>query len=89
MPSSTAVVGMNPGMMRGYSQGGDDYGNQSDLNLTVDQVKKYLRQMIGSPNLKVGGVKEKDVNTIVADIVTKKGNALVQRLGFNRHNGFV
>lgn len=93
---------VDPSMMRGYNQGGDDsgsdmiyghgpsdYGNQSDLNLTVDQVKKYLRQMIGNPNLKVGEVKEKDANTIVADIVTKKGNALVQRLGLNRHNGFV
>jgi hypothetical protein len=30
----------------------------------------------------VGDIKEKD-------IVTKQGNQLVQRLDFNRHNGFV
>jgi hypothetical protein len=33
--------------------------------------------------------KEKDADTIVADIVTKDNDALVQRLDFNRHNGFV
>ena len=74
--------GYGPGMMYGY-------GNQGNLNLTVDQVKQYLGQMIRNPNLKVGDVKEKDKDTIVADIVTKQGDALVQRLNFNRHNGFV
>jgi hypothetical protein len=78
--------GMGPGMM-GY--GGGYYGNQGNLNLTTDQVKNYLEQMIRNPNLKVGDVKEKDADTIVADIVTKDKDALVQRLEFNRHNGFV
>ncbi len=73
-----------PGMMYGYG-----YGSQGDLNLTVDQVKQYLGQMIRNPNLTVGDVKEKDADTIVAEIVTKQGNSLVQRLDFNRHNGFV
>lgn len=77
--------GMGPGMMYGW--GG--YGNQGNLNLTVDQVKSYLETMIRNPNLKVGDVKEKDADTIVAEIVTKQGDALVQRLEFNRHNGFV
>jgi len=77
--------GMGPGMMYGW--GG--YGNQGNLNLTVDQVKSYLETMIRNPNLKVGDVKEKDADTIVAEIVTKQGDALVQRLDFNRHNGFV
>ena len=45
--------------------------------------------MIRNPNLTVGDVKEKDADTITADIVTKQGNQLVQRLDFNRHNGFV
>ncbi len=45
--------------------------------------------MIRNPNLQVGDVKEKDADTIVAEVVTKQGNALVQRLDFNRHNGFV
>ncbi len=73
-----------PGMMYGYGP-----ANQGNLNLTVDQVKQYLGQMIRNPNLQVGEVKEKDADTIVAEIVTKQGNALVQRLDFNRHNGFV
>jgi len=76
--------GMGPGMMYGYG-----WGNQGNLNLTADQVKQYLGQMIRNPNLKVGDVKEKDADTIVAEIVTKEKEALVQRLDFNRHNGFV
>jgi len=76
--------GMGPGMMYGYGA-----ANQGNLNLTADQVKQYLGQMIRNPNLQVGDVKEKDDDTIVAEIVTKQGNALVQKLDFNRHNGFV
>ena len=76
--------GMGPGMMYGYG-----YANQGNLNLTADQVKQYLTQMIRNPNLTVGDVKEKDADTITAEIVTKQGNSLVQRLDFNRHNGFV
>jgi len=64
-------------------------GNEGDLNLSTDQGKRYLHQMIRNPNLTVGEVKEKDADTIVADIVTKQGNSLVQKLHFNRHNGFV
>jgi hypothetical protein len=77
--------GYGPGMMGGYG----NQGYQGNLNLSTDQVKQYLKQMIRNPNLKVGDVKEKDADTIVADIVTKDKNALVQRLDFNRHNGFV
>ncbi len=73
--------GMGPGMMYG--------GGYGDMNLNVDQVKNYLQTMIRNPNLKVGDVKEKDADTITADVVTKQGNELVQRLDFNRHNGFV
>jgi hypothetical protein len=76
--------GYGPGMMYGYGA-----GNQGDMKLTTDQVKQYLEQMIRNPNLKVGDVKEKDADTIVAEIVTKEKDALVQRLDFNRHNGFV
>lgn len=78
--------GYGPGMMYGYGPG---QANQSDLNLTADQVKQYLGQMIRNPNLKVGEVKEKDADTIVAEVITKDKDALVQRLQFNRHNGFV
>lgn len=76
--------GYGPGMMYGYGP-----ASQSDLKLTADQVKQYLGQMIRNPNLKVGEVKEKDADTIVAEVVTKDKDALVQRLQFNRHNGFV
>ena len=76
--------GMGPGMMYGYG-----YANEGNLNLTADQVKRYLEQMIRNPNLKVGDVKEKDADTVVAEIVTKQGNSPVQKLNFNRHNGFV
>jgi hypothetical protein len=78
--------GYGPGMM-GYGPG--YYGNQGDMKLTTDQVKNYLDQTMRNPNLKVGEVKEKDADTIVADIVTKDKDALVQRLDFNRHNGFI
>jgi hypothetical protein len=79
--------GYGPGMMGGYGPG--YYGNQGDMKLTTDQVKNYLQQMIRNPNLKVGDVKEKNADTIVAEIVTKDKDALVQRLDFNRHNGFI
>jgi hypothetical protein len=72
--------------MYGYGPG---QANQTDLNLTVDQVKQYLGQMIRNPNLKIVEVKEKDADTIVAEVITKDKDALVQRLQFNRHNGFV
>jgi hypothetical protein len=79
--------GYGPGMMGGYGPG--YYGNQGDMKLTTDQVKNYLTLTMRNPNLKVGDVKEKNADTIVADIVTKDKDALVQRLDFNRHNGFI
>lgn len=75
-----------PGMMYGYGAGP---GNEGNLNLSVDQVKSYFERMIRNPNLQVGDVKEKDADTIVAEIVTKQGNSLVQRVDVNRHNGFM
>jgi hypothetical protein len=83
--------GYGPGMMGGYGYHGyhGNQGYQGNLNLSTDQVKKYLEQTLRNPNLKVGEVKEKDADTIVADIVTKDKDALVQRLDFNRHNGFI
>jgi hypothetical protein len=72
--------------MMGYGQG--YYANQRDLKLSTDDVRNYLDRMIRNPNLKVGDVKEKNADTIVADIVTKQGGSLVQQLEFNRHTGF-
>ena len=90
--------GYGPGMMQGYGQGygpgmmgPGQYGRQANLNLSSDDVKNYLERWIavqGNPRLKVGDVKEKDANTIEADIVTKEGNALVQRFTVDRHTGF-
>jgi len=81
--------GYGPGMMGGYGSG--YYGRQANLNLSTDQVKTYLERMIavqGNPRLKVGDVKEKDADTITADIVTKDKDALVQRFAVDRHTGF-
>lgn len=80
--------GYGPGMM-GY--GPRYYGAAGDLKLSTDQVKNYLDHMIavqGNPRLKVGDVKEKDADTITADIVTKDKDALVQRFAVDRHTGF-
>ena len=78
--------GYGPGMMYGYGSG---YYGQGNLNLSADQVKNYFDQMIRNPNLKVGDVKEKDADIIVAEIVTKQGNSLVQRIDVNRHTGYM
>lgn len=77
--------GYGPGMMGGYGPG---YGNQGNLNLSTNDVKTYLERTMRNPNLKVGEVKEKDKDTITADIVTKDKDVLVQRVQINRHNGF-
>ena len=74
-----------PGMMGDYGC----WGNPGNLNLSTDDVKNCLERMIRNPNLKVGEVKEKDADTIVADIVTKDKDALVQSLDFNRHSGLL
>jgi hypothetical protein len=70
-----------------------DFGfrrNTGALSLSVDDVKNFTQSAIawnGNPNLKVGVVKERDANTVTADIVTKD-NSLVERLAFDRHTGF-
>jgi len=86
--------GYGPGMMRGNGPGyGPGYGpgaqtNQA-LNLTTDDVKTRVERWLairGNARLKVGEVKEKDADTITADIVTKD-NSLVQRFIVDRHTG--
>jgi hypothetical protein len=77
--------GYGPGMMGPWWQ-----GQQANLNLTTDDVKTFFERWIGvqgNPRLKVVDVKEKDANTIEADIVTKEGNALVQRFSVDRRTG--
>jgi hypothetical protein len=91
--------GYGPGWMhrgRGYGPGygrhmwgPGAYSQQSNLNLSVDDVKSRLERWLtwrGNSRLKVGEVKEKDANTIVADIVTKD-NSLVQRFIVERKTG--
>jgi len=79
--------GGGPGMMGwGYGPGEDG----KTLNLTTDDVKTRVERWLawrGNPRLKVGEVKEKDADTITADIVTKD-NSLVQRFIVDRHTGF-
>ena len=89
--------GYGPGMMGGgYGPGygprgavqGDQNANQN-LNLTTDDVKSRMERWLawrGNPRLKVGEVKEKDADTITADVVTKD-NSLVQRFIIDRHTG--
>ena len=61
-----------------------------DRNLSTDDVKQYFERWLaweGNPHLKIGDVKEKDADTIVADIVTKD-NSLVQRIIVDRRDGY-
>ncbi len=82
---------MGPGYGRGYGQQyGPGYNSQPNVNVTVDSVRSEMDRWVasqGNPNIKVGEVKEKDANTITADIVTKKENALVQRFEVDRKTG--
>ncbi len=79
--------------MTGYGAGGHGgcpYNKVAfDKELTVESVTKFLEQRLshmGNDRLKVGGVKAKDDNTIVAEIVTVD-DSLVQRIEFDRRTG--
>jgi hypothetical protein len=66
--------------------GGDQQGT---LNLSTDDVKARFERWIdvqGNPRLKLGGIREKDADTVEVDIVTKD-NSLVQQFLVNRHSG--
>jgi hypothetical protein len=84
--------GMGPGMMGpGYGRGPGYgmWGSQRE-ELTVDDVRQNLEQWLrwqGNPRLKVGSVKEEGEDTIVAEIVTKDGSAVVDRLQVDRSTG--
>lgn len=70
--------GMGPGTMQPLRQ-----------DLTVAEVEHIIGHRLawqGNPNVKVGTVKAKDDDTIVAEIVTQDGS-LVQRLEVDRHTG--
>jgi len=58
--------------------------------LTTDDVKTRMERWLSyrhNPRLKVGDVKQKDDNTITADIVTVD-NSLVQRFTVDRNTGY-
>ena len=79
---------MAPGMMMGSGVMGRP---APSLDLSADDVKANFERWLawnGNPNLKLGKVKEKDKNTITAEIVTKD-NSLVQRYEIDRASGFM
>jgi hypothetical protein len=84
--------GYGPGMMQGYGPGyGPRAGVPGDqtLNLSIDDVKSRMERWLAwrdNPRLKLGEVKEKDADTITADIVTKD-NSVVERFIIDRHTG--
>lgn len=82
--------GPGPGMMRGYGRGyGPGAQSNQALNLTTDDVKTRMERWLswrGNPRLKLGEVKEKDADSIAADVVTKD-NSVVERFIFDRHTG--
>ena len=80
--------GYGPGYGPGYDRRADAQGNQP-LNLTTDDVKSRVERWLarqGNPRLQLGEVKEKDADTITADVVTKD-NSLVQRFIVDRRTG--
>jgi len=88
--------GMGPGMMgpgmMGPGMMGPGYGmwGRGDANLTTDDVRKNLERWLawqGNPRLKVGAIKEDGDDTIVAEIVTKKGGEVVDRMRIDRSTG--
>lgn len=87
--------GYGPGMMgdgRGYAARGTLQGDQNagqSSSLTTDDVKTRIERWLawrGNPRLKVGEIKEKDADTIIADVVTQD-NSLVERFIVDRHTG--
>jgi hypothetical protein len=82
---------MGRGMMGGPGMMGPWWGERAgEPKLTAEDVKTRFEQWLawhGNSRLKVGGVKEKDANTIEVDIVTVD-NSLVQRFAVDRRTGF-
>jgi hypothetical protein len=86
---------MHRGMMRQMHRGmmGPGFGTRvtPPRDLSVDDVRHFLEHRLahqGYKRLKVGTIKEKDKDTVAADIVTADGS-LVQRLEVNRHTGIM
>jgi hypothetical protein len=78
------------GWGRGPGQGPGWHAPAGDLKLTIDDVKMRFDRWLawrGNSRLKLGEVKSRDEDTIVADIVTKD-NSLVERFAIDRHTGY-
>ena len=72
------------------TKSGEAAPQQTEQKLTVDDVKARMERWLAfqnNPRLKLGDVKEKDANTITADIVTVD-NSLVRRFDIDRTTGF-
>jgi hypothetical protein len=77
---------MGPAARGGSWRGASLADANHDGNLTVEEVKTFLETRHDRPgfeNLKIGAVKEKDVTTLTAEMVTAEG-ALVRTLEFPR-----
>ena len=93
--------GMGPGMMGpGYGnpygpQYGPQYGpgpqyqqqNPLDMEEAKNKVENYLKST-RNPNLKLGEMKDKGSH-FEADIVTKKGNSLVDKIYVDKNTGWM
>lgn len=82
------MMGNGMGMMGGC--GG--YATQTDLKLSVKQVRKNMEHWLkanGNPHIKLGNVAQQDGDTITAEILTTDKDALVERYEVNRHSGYI
>jgi hypothetical protein len=80
---------MGRGRGPGWGSEGGWSGAPADVKLSTDDVKARLERWLawrGNSRLQLGDVKEKDADTIVADILTKD-KSLVERFIVNRHTG--
>ena len=90
--------GVMPGKMMGrgghMGRGHGRFGHRvrPAAHLTEADVRHHFEHRLkrrGADLLKVGEVKQKDDDTITAEIVTKKEGALVRRIEVDRHTGRV
>ena len=84
-------LGMGLGGGLGGSLGGGPDGGARE-KADVDDVRTLLERHLarhGNARLKVGDVKETGKDSIVAEIVTAKEGAVVERFAFDRNTGFM
>ncbi|MFO1183372.1 MAG: hypothetical protein U1E56_01135 [Bauldia sp.] len=89
-PIASGVPGPGTSARQTPPPGYSPFGSR-DLKLGVDEVRAESERFIarlGNARLKLGEVKEVDGDAITADIVTKDGAALVERLRVDRHTGY-